>query len=98
MTYTVYFRDSEECFHCLSHGAASESEARDWFTRLGMARGGDGRGRRLSRPSERSSGRVLRMSRREAGAPGRDRLGVSVDRRRVHIHCRFQNPGDSQVA
>jgi hypothetical protein len=37
MTYTVYYRDSEEGLHCLSHGTASESEARDWFTRLGMA-------------------------------------------------------------
>jgi hypothetical protein len=37
MTYTVYFRDSEECLRCLSHRAASESEARDWFSRIGIA-------------------------------------------------------------
>jgi hypothetical protein len=38
MSYTVYFRDSsEECLHSLSHRAASESEALDWFTRLGIA-------------------------------------------------------------
>jgi hypothetical protein len=36
MSYTVYFRDSEECLHCLSHRAASESEAIDWFTRIGI--------------------------------------------------------------
>jgi hypothetical protein len=36
VTYTVYFRDSEECLHCLSHRAASESEARDWFARIGI--------------------------------------------------------------
>ena len=36
MSYTVYFRDSEESLRCLSHRAASESEARHWFTRLGI--------------------------------------------------------------
>jgi hypothetical protein len=35
--YTVYFRDSEECLRCLSHRAPSESEAREWFTRVGIA-------------------------------------------------------------
>jgi hypothetical protein len=35
--YTVYFRDSDECLRCLSHGAASEPEAREWFTRVGIA-------------------------------------------------------------
>ena len=34
--YTVYFRDSEESLRCLSHRAPSESEARAWFTRLGI--------------------------------------------------------------
>ena len=34
MSYTVYFRDSEECLRRLSHRAASESEALDWLTRL----------------------------------------------------------------
>jgi hypothetical protein len=37
MSYTVYFRDAEEGLHCLSHRAASESEALDWFTRIGIA-------------------------------------------------------------
>ena len=37
VSYTVYFRDSEECLHCLIHRAVSESEALDWFTRLGIA-------------------------------------------------------------
>jgi hypothetical protein len=36
MSYAVYFRDSEECLHCLSQAAASESEALDWFTRIGI--------------------------------------------------------------
>ena len=35
--YTVYFRDSEESLRCLSHRAPSESAAREWFTRLGIA-------------------------------------------------------------
>jgi hypothetical protein len=35
--YTVYFRDSDEGLRCLSHGAASEPEAREWFTRIGIA-------------------------------------------------------------
>ena len=35
--YTVYFRDSEECLRCLSRPAPSESAAREWFTRLGVA-------------------------------------------------------------
>ena len=37
MSYTVYFRDSDEGLRCLSHGAASEPEAREWFTRIGIA-------------------------------------------------------------
>jgi hypothetical protein len=36
MSYTVYFRDSEEYLHSLSHRAASESEALDWFIRIGI--------------------------------------------------------------
>ena len=36
MSYTVYFRDSEDGLRCLSHRAASETEARDWFIRLGI--------------------------------------------------------------
>ena len=36
MNFTVYFRDSEEFLHRLSHRAASESEALDWFTRIGI--------------------------------------------------------------
>ena len=36
-SYTVFFRDSEECLRCLSHRAASESEAREWFIRFGIA-------------------------------------------------------------
>ena len=36
MSYIVYFRDSEDCLHSLSHHAASESAARSWFTRLGI--------------------------------------------------------------
>jgi hypothetical protein len=35
--YTVYFRDSEESLRCLDHRAPNESEARDWFTRIGIA-------------------------------------------------------------
>ena len=35
--YTVFFRDSEECLRCLTHRAATESEAREWFTRVGIA-------------------------------------------------------------
>jgi hypothetical protein len=37
MSYIVYFRDSEECLRSLSHRAACESEALDWFSRLGIA-------------------------------------------------------------
>ena len=37
MSYTVYFRDSEEFLHSRRHRAASESEALDWFSRLGLA-------------------------------------------------------------
>jgi hypothetical protein len=37
VSYTVYFRDSEGCLRCLSRRAGSESEARDWFTRVGIA-------------------------------------------------------------
>ena len=36
MSYTVYFRDSEDGLHSLSHRAASESEALAWFTRIGI--------------------------------------------------------------
>jgi hypothetical protein len=36
MSYTVYFRDSEECLRSLSRRAACESEALDWFSRLGI--------------------------------------------------------------
>jgi hypothetical protein len=36
MSYIVYFRDSEDCLHRLNHRAASESEALDWFTRVGI--------------------------------------------------------------
>ena len=36
MSFTVYFRDSEDGLHSLSHRAASESEALDWFTRMGI--------------------------------------------------------------
>jgi hypothetical protein len=36
MSYTVYFRDSEECLRSLSHRAACESEALHWFSRLGI--------------------------------------------------------------
>ena len=35
VSYVVYFRDSEECLHCIRRRAASESEARDLFTRMG---------------------------------------------------------------
>ena len=37
MRFTVYFRDSEDGLHSLSHRAASESEALDWFTRIGIS-------------------------------------------------------------
>ena len=37
MAYTVYFRDSEECLRRMSRRAASQAEARDWFTRMGIA-------------------------------------------------------------
>ena len=33
----VYLRDSEECLRCMSRRAASQAEARDWFTRMGIA-------------------------------------------------------------
>ena len=36
MSYTVFFRDSEDCLHSLSRRAASESEALRWFSRLGI--------------------------------------------------------------
>ena len=36
VSYVVYFRDSEECLRCLSRRAANESEAREWFTRMGI--------------------------------------------------------------
>jgi hypothetical protein len=36
VSYTVYFRDSEEGLRSLSHIAASASEALDWFARLGI--------------------------------------------------------------
>jgi hypothetical protein len=36
MSYTVYFRDSEEGLRCISHRAASESAALDWFSRIGI--------------------------------------------------------------
>ena len=36
MSFTVYFRDSEDGLHSLTHRAASESEALDWFTRMGI--------------------------------------------------------------
>ena len=36
MSYVVYFRDSEECLHCVQRRAASEAEARDWFARMGI--------------------------------------------------------------
>ena len=37
MTYTVYFRDSEEWLRCMSRRAASKAEERDWCTRVGIA-------------------------------------------------------------
>ena len=37
VSFTVYFRDSEGCLRCLSRRASSESEARAWFTRIGIA-------------------------------------------------------------
>jgi hypothetical protein len=36
MNYAVYIRDSEDGLRCLSHRAASESEAVRWFTRIGI--------------------------------------------------------------
>jgi hypothetical protein len=36
MSFTVYFRDADECLHSLIHRAASKSEALDWFTRVGI--------------------------------------------------------------
>jgi len=36
MSFTVYFRDSEDGLHSLRHRAANESEALDWFTRIGI--------------------------------------------------------------
>jgi len=36
MSFTVFFRDSEQFLHSLSHRAASESEVLDWFTRMGI--------------------------------------------------------------
>jgi hypothetical protein len=36
VSYVVYFRDSEECLRCIRRRAASESEARLWFARMGI--------------------------------------------------------------
>jgi hypothetical protein len=36
LSYTVHFRDSEDCMRSLSHRAASESDALAWFTRIGI--------------------------------------------------------------
>jgi uncharacterized DUF497 family protein len=36
VSYVVYFRDSEECLRCISRRAATESEAREWFSRMGI--------------------------------------------------------------
>ena len=36
MSYTVYFRDSEDGLRCLRHRAGSESEALQWFIRIGI--------------------------------------------------------------
>jgi hypothetical protein len=36
VSYTVYFRDAEECLHSLSRRATSQAEVLDWFTRLGI--------------------------------------------------------------
>jgi hypothetical protein len=36
VSFVVYFRDSEECLHCVQRRAASELEARDWFARVGI--------------------------------------------------------------
>jgi len=36
VSYTVYFRDSEDCLHSLSHRAESEHQALEWFTRMGI--------------------------------------------------------------
>jgi hypothetical protein len=37
VSFTIYFRDSEECLRSMTHRAASETEALDWFTRIGIA-------------------------------------------------------------
>jgi hypothetical protein len=37
VSFTIYFRDSEECLRTVTHRAASRSEALDWFTRIGIA-------------------------------------------------------------
>lgn len=37
MSFTIYFRDSEECLRSMTHRAASKTEALDWFTRIGIA-------------------------------------------------------------
>jgi hypothetical protein len=36
VSYAVYFRDSEECLRCIHRRAATESEAREWVTRMGI--------------------------------------------------------------
>ena len=36
MSFVVYFRDSEECLRCERRRAATESEARSWFARIGI--------------------------------------------------------------
>jgi hypothetical protein len=36
MSIIVFFRDSEQFLHSLSHRAASESDALEWFTRIGI--------------------------------------------------------------
>jgi hypothetical protein len=36
MSFTIYFRDSEDGLHSLSHRAGSESQALDWFTSIGI--------------------------------------------------------------
>ena len=36
MSFTVYFRDADECLHSLVHRAASRSEVLDWFARIGI--------------------------------------------------------------
>ena len=63
MSYTVYFRDSEECLHCLSHRAASESEVLDWFTGNGSPwwrSGPSSQDRRLELSEVLPSGRIGR--------------------------------------